>query len=233
MKINCVWEHNGNDTLLYMVDFPGAFTRGESKIIALNKVTKEIHSYAQWLGMLAPVIDEIEIVQDAPCELAICDADSEVLFKNEGQPLTTEEYQKLKTVALKSAADFLSMYLSIPDKNQSITSLRKTFYGQVPRTAEEMYLHTKNVNGYYFGEIGVNADNNGNIFECRQRGFELLEKQKNFLSTSVTEGSYSEMWSLRKALRRFIWHDRIHAKAMYKRAVNIWGKETVKNPFYF
>ena len=25
MTINCVWEHNGRDTLLYAVDFVGAF----------------------------------------------------------------------------------------------------------------------------------------------------------------------------------------------------------------
>ena len=30
MIINCVWEHNGSDTLLYAVDFVGAYTRGES-----------------------------------------------------------------------------------------------------------------------------------------------------------------------------------------------------------
>ena len=31
MKINCVWEHNGNDSILYASDFVGAFTRGASK----------------------------------------------------------------------------------------------------------------------------------------------------------------------------------------------------------
>ncbi len=101
MKIKCVWEHNGNDTLLYAVDFPGAFTRGESKTTALNKVTKEIHTYTQWLGISAPIIDEIEIVQDAPCELAVCDADSNVIFESESSPLTNEEYKNLKNMALK------------------------------------------------------------------------------------------------------------------------------------
>lgn len=30
MKIKCVWEHNGNDSLLYSNNFIGAFTRGET-----------------------------------------------------------------------------------------------------------------------------------------------------------------------------------------------------------
>ncbi len=31
MKIRCVWEHHGNDTLLYSDNFVGAFTRGASR----------------------------------------------------------------------------------------------------------------------------------------------------------------------------------------------------------
>lgn len=110
--------------------------------------------------------------------------------------------------------------------------MRKTFYGQVPRSADEMYEHTKNVNEYYFAEIEVDADNNGNIYECRKRGFEVLETKLDFLSNTVVEGSYGEDWSLRKVMRRFIWHDRIHARAMYRMAVKVFGAENVENPFY-
>ena len=28
MKIRCMWEHSGGDSLLYAEQFPGAFTRG-------------------------------------------------------------------------------------------------------------------------------------------------------------------------------------------------------------
>lgn len=35
--IKCVWEHNGNDTLLYAVDYVGAYTRGESLDVAIEK----------------------------------------------------------------------------------------------------------------------------------------------------------------------------------------------------
>lgn len=45
MKIQCVWEHNGNDSILYSNNFVGAYTRGETKDIALQKMAKEIESY--------------------------------------------------------------------------------------------------------------------------------------------------------------------------------------------
>ena len=233
MTINCVWEHNGNDTLLYAVDFVGAYTRGESLEIAKAKMPQEIVSYCNWLGMDAAGITEIVIVGEKRSELAICDADSDVLFESEKAPLTAEEYKKLKALALKSAQDFLALYDSVPDKNATAAPERKTFYGKVPRSADEMYEHTKNVNTYYFAEIAVDADHDGNIYECRKRGFESLEAKGDFLENVVVAGSYGEDWSLRKVLRRFIWHDRIHAKAMYRMATKVFGAESIVNPFYF
>ncbi len=206
MNIRCVWEHNGSDTLLYAIDFPGAFSRGESLEAAKLKMGKEIQAYAAWLSLEIGSIGEIEVVQDSACELEIRDADSDVLFQSEIQPLTLEEYRILKAVALKSASDFLALYNAIPDKNRSVGTRRNTFYGQVPRTAEEMYQHTKNVNAYYFGEIGVSADNENSILDCRHRGFVQLEKGIVLLANPIIEGSYGEKWTLRKMLRRFVWH---------------------------
>ena len=233
MTINCVWEHNGSDTLLYAVDYIGAYTRGESLEIAKAKMPQEIASYLEWLGEDTSDNIEIVIAQEKDSELAIKDADSDVFFESEKAPLTADEYEKLKALALKSAKDFLALYDSIPDKSATAIAERKTFYGQVPRTADEMYMHTKNVNTYYFGEIEVDADNNGTIYECRKRGFEILEAKPDFLHNDVFEGSYGENWSLRKVLRRFIWHDRIHARAMYRMAVKVFGTEDVINPFCF
>ena len=233
MTINCVWEHNGNDTLLYASDYIGAYTRGESLEIAKAKMPGEILSYLKWL--VEDVTDSIEIIitQEKDSALAIKDADSDVLFESEKTPLSTDEYEKLKALALKSAKDFLALYESIPDNSATAIAERKTFYGNVPRSADEMYEHTKSVNKYYFAEIEVDADNTGNIYECRKRGFEALEAKPDFLQNEVFEGSYGEDWSLRKVLRRFIWHDRIHARAMYRMAVKVFGAENVANPFCF
>lgn len=49
----------------------------------------------------------------------------------------------------------------------------------------------------------------------------------------VVEGSYHELWSLRKMMRRFVWHDRIHAKAMYRMAIKTFDKDSVENTFKF
>ena len=233
IKIKCAWEHNGDDTLLYAVNCVGAYTRGANREAALGKMPEEIASYLRWSGQPIPESVEVEIVQDKDCGLQVADADSDIIFEEECAPLPEEEYLRLKALALKSAEDFHVLYASVPDKNSSCLPERSTFYGAVPRTAQEMYDHTKNVNSYYFGEIGVDADNEGTILECRRRGFALLEQTDGFLQASAVMGSYDELWSVRKVLRRFIWHDRIHAKAMYRMAVRTFGEGAIKDPFRF
>ncbi len=225
MTLRCVWEHNGKDSLLYFPAFPGAYVRGADFAEAKAKIPFELASYCAWRQIPPVAAEEISVVQDAPCTLAVSDADSDVLFAAEKQPLTREEYEELKTLALKSAADFLSLYNAIPEKDRSLRAPRQTFYGAVPASGEETYFHTKNVNAYYFGEIGIAADNEGDILTCRQRGFARLEETEGFLENPVFVGSYGESWTLRKVLRRFLWHDRIHAKALYRRAVKVWGED--------
>ena len=233
MTINCFWEHNGEDTLLYATEDIGAYSRGASLAEALEKIPDEIASYRRWAGAPPAEGMEIVLVGEKASDLAVRDADSDALFETEKAPLTRAEYERLKALALRSAEDFLALYASLPDKNAVASPPRKTFYGQVPRSAEEMYAHTKSVNAYYFAEIGVEADNSGSILDCRKRGFVVLEQTPDFLQNAVFEGSYGELWSLRKVLRRFLWHDRIHAKAMYRMALKTFGAENVKNPFCF
>ena len=148
MKVNCVWEHNGDDSILYASNFVGAFSRGASKEEAVLKMPEEIRRFQLWRDETPPDDYDIVIVQEKKSDLQIRDADSDVLFTTEKEPLSAEEYQYLKSLAMKSAEDFYSLYSSFPDKHKSALPYRKTFYGSVPRTAEEMYQHTKNVNEY-------------------------------------------------------------------------------------
>lgn len=233
MQIKCIWEHNGNDSTIFCEEFIGAFTRGKTKEIAFSKIKSEIVSYQDWLNR--EIVDMLEpvIIQEYKTSLQVCDADTEVIFDNEKTPFNFDEYYKLKDIALKSAKDFLNLYESVPDKNISSLSQRKTFYGELPLTAKEMYEHTKSVNYYYFGEIDINVSNEGSIYECRKRGFDLVEKNSEFLNNQVVLGSYNELWSLKKVLRRFIWHDRIHAKAMYRMCNKTFGDNSVDNIFKF
>ena len=87
MKIRCVWEHNGGDSLLYAVDLIGAYTRGASRDAAIQKLPAEISAYLKWRGDVIPGHFEPEVVQE----------------KNSS---SMPEYLESKALALKSAQDF-------------------------------------------------------------------------------------------------------------------------------
>lgn len=234
MDIFIIDEYNNGGHLIYAGNYPGAFVRGKTRAEALEKLLAELRQYADWLGLSMDLSDcKVTVLQEKQSELQICDADSDVLFETEIPPLTREEYESLKALALKSARDFLTLYESVPDKAGTCLSPRKTFYGEIPRSAAKMYLHTKNVNNYYFGGIGVLAVNEPDIYACRKAAFETLEVQPDFLANAVFTDRDGEQWTLRKVCRRFVWHDRIHAKAMYRMAIKLCGKNTIANPFRF
>ena len=124
MKIRCVWEHNGDDSILYAENFIGAFARGVSRDLVIQKMPSEIQSYLRWKGDLTSDFFEPEIVQEKRSGLTISDADADVLFEEERKELSPSEYADLKLLVLKSAHDFLALYQAIPDKNKSCLPIR-------------------------------------------------------------------------------------------------------------
>lgn len=235
IRNNLIVEYNDAGYLIYSESFPGAYTRGREYKEAQSKFTDEIKRYCKWaeIGFLETDTVESSIVQSKKSELKIDEADSDIIFFSEKLPMTIEEYEILKSRVLKSANDFQVLYDSIPDKNYTSLKKRESFYGAIPRTFNEMYVHTNNVTNYYVGEIDVKIDNLNNIYQNRVQAISAIESKKDFLLNKTYKGSYEEEWSLRKVLRRFIWHDHIHAKAMYRMATKKWGADTIQNPFYF
>lgn len=114
-----------------------ALTRGARPgTEALAKLPDELRAFLRWTNTPVPAFDGAELVQEQESALQISDADSDVLFASEREPLTEAEYAALKAQVLRSAADFLTLYRSAPDENVSCLPVRQTFYGarRAPRT---------------------------------------------------------------------------------------------------
>ena len=225
-------EYNDKGCLLWSLDCPGAFSRGRTREEAAAKLPADVESFCRWAGWDAPQ-GAVEITEERyQPEMKVEDADSDLLFESERQPLTQEEYEVLRALVLKSARDFEVMYAFVPDVNAPLGKARSTFYGEYPNTAEKMYSHTNRVTAYYVGEVGAEVDNLPGFYENRLNGLTALEQIPDFWNLPVVEGSYGELWSVRKVLRRFLWHDRIHARAMYRRAKAVWS-DVIPDPFRF
>ena len=234
LRVYATAEYNDKGWLVYAENYPGAFVRGVNKAEALGKFRREMRTYLRWRdGCCMDTEPVVILTREVESALHIEDADSDVLFESERLPLDVEEYQHLKSLALKSAGDFERLYESAPEKDRALCEARATFYGTRPVTAREMYEHTNSVTAYYCGEIEAEMENCPSLVESREAAFQAIEAMENYLDNKVFDGSYDELWSLRKVLRRFLWHDRIHAKALYRGAVKLWGEEGICNSFCF
>jgi len=225
-------EYSDKGCMLYSLDCPGAFARGRDRKEAAAKLPADVIAFCLWAGWDVPA-GEVEIVEEKyQPDLKVEDADSDMIFACERQSMTVEEYTVLRELVLKSARDFDTLYASIPDKDGLLGDPRKTFYGDYPDTARKMFAHTNNVTAYYVGELSAEVDNLPGCHKNRANGLAAMETIPDFLNLPVIEGSYDEEWSVRKVLRRFLWHDRIHARAMYRRAKAVWS-DRIADPFRF
>ena len=203
---------------------------------ALEKFPKNLSVFAQWAyGVPMPDLAESDFVvtHAYKTDLAVEDADGNVLFPSERLPMDMTEYTQKKQLCLRSAQDFEKLLNSIPQKDRALRKSRRTFYGKIPYSAREMADHTNRTLEYYASGLGIAFENEGGLFENRKRLFRAIESTPNFLLPRVHEAPDGELWTLRKLLRRLLWHDRIHAHALWRRAITFWQKERIANPFFF
>lgn len=234
MKIEAVCEYNRGGYLIYAANFPGAYVRGVTERQALEKFPSELSSYWRWSEIRVDTLQspEIVIVQKKESELQICDADSDVLFDSETEPLTDAQYRHLKLLVLRSARDFHAIFAAIENPDISDLPHRQSFYGAVPRTPRQMYEHTNRTTAYYAAAFGIELVNAEDIHANRMQLLSEIESLDNYLSNQIYTAPDGERWTVRKLLRRLLWHDRIHAKAMWRVASRLWGS-SIPNPFCF
>jgi len=236
MVIKLVSEYNDKGILMQFPGFPGAYTRGDTEHIAYGKARQELLEYAKWANIIIPQ-ENIEIADrvKAKSDLQINDADSEILLDIDRQRLSESEFERWCKLVILSANCVKKLYDSITDKNWvQAEKLRCSFLGNPPSTAHEMFLHIDVVCWYYLSRIGIDENfDNGKLIENRMKCMDLLQNNYSAKVFRVfkIDGEY---WTETKVLRRFIWHDRIHAKALYRHGIKMgMTQKKLENPFYF
>jgi len=226
-------EENHKGTMVHLLDMPGAFTRAEKPDDAIAKVIYEARMYERWIGKTHDKEYEVEITQRETTNAQLDDGDTEILVSRD-KDLDLNYFQQLKMLALKSAKDFQKLYDSIPDKEcDDISKARTTFYGKVPSNAKEILFHVDKVNAYYLSRINMDFTGDKNdLVANRIHILELIESNKEVMKNPIIFID-NEYWTTAKVLRRFVWHDRIHARALYRFAVRKWGLDHICDAFNF
>lgn len=230
-------ETNGRGVIGFIVELPGAFVRGRTEQEALTKVGSEAKSYGKWLGGDVQV-SVVNIVQRHLSSLAVEDADSEILLEADKGQISTDEFQRLNELARCSGQTFLELCHDVQFKDWvDETKIRPTFYGQTPKTIWETFDHVNRTQYYYLSRTGFSFEKMDSEFmvireSCLKRLTEIFKSCGN----SKVFDTDNELWTLKKILRRFLWHDRIHGKAiarMLEKQRQLGLIESYQDPFHF
>jgi len=220
--LSLISEFNNFGVLLHFVTLPGAYTRGATEMEAYSKAAQEAALYCEWAEMPlpkdAPSIAERKEAQNGS---RLADADTEILLSCDRLKLDIDVFDMWCELAIRSATSFDTLYDSIRDKDWvQAEKLRPAFYGKTPATAREMLFHADVVSEYYLSRIGLRSQlTEGKLLENRKTCVETLRANYNN-EFNIFEAD-QELWTETKVLRRYIWHDRVHGKALYRHGLKM------------
>ncbi len=216
-KLSVALETNGKGFHGFIVELPGAFVRGSKEEETLSKAQHEATSYLAWLGIEQKQLPTARKVQTHLCKLMVEDADCEILLDVDRAPMSDREFQLLVELAKHSGLSFTKLYDSVKLMDWiDEARTRKTFYGQNKKTIKEIFDHVKRTQYYYLSRAPVlfSEDEALPFMEIRKSSLDTLARLFRKEANSRVYNVENEEWTLKKILRRFVWHDRIHGKAI-------------------
>ena len=213
--VSIAFETNGRGCIGFIVELPGAFIRDRTQKEAIAKVNGEVNLYLKWLGIEQQPRYRIQVVQRHKSSLMVEDADNEILLEADKKMTGKEEFKRLLDLVWFSGETFSQLHTTAKLKDWvDKARIRKTFYGDNPKTIGEIFAHVRYCQCYYLSRMKIMKEVEGDFMTLRESCLEKLEalyrKHDNSLIFEVDD----ELWTLKKVLRRFIWHDRIHGKAI-------------------
>jgi hypothetical protein len=216
--LSVAFETNGKGHIGFIAELPGAFLRGRSEREALSKLDREVDCYLRWLGMTNGAVKgrRSTVVERHASKLTVEDADCEILLEADKQTIGREELNRLCGLALHSGHSFLELYSGAKMKDWvDATRIRKSFHGDNPKTVREVFEHVDQTQHYYFSRLPISSVDRTDLMDVRRSGLREIQKLAAMSGhDSVVYEIDNEAWTVRKVLRRLVWHDRIHGRAI-------------------
>jgi len=204
IKLPCVvsiaFETNGRGFIGFIVELPGAFIRGRTEREAIAKVDQEVNLYLKWLGIEQKPQYKIKVIQRHRSSLMVEDADNEILLKADKEIMNEEEFINWTNIALYSGKTFSKIYSDAKFKDfVDETKIRKTFYGENPKTIQEIFDHVNRCQYYYLSRTKIEFEAKDEDFMkirafCLQKLKELYRKNNNYTIFEID----NELWTLKK-----------------------------------
>ncbi len=221
----CAEIRKDGRAMVHVMDLPGCISKGNGLEQALAKLPEEIEEYRNWISFNFPQKDtgsiswELVEVQEgvAPFE----SGDAAALFQLDLFPPDDQELEEYFQRMEVSRKDLLNQVSGLGEDD-----LKKE---RIPgkRSIEKILWHIARAEGWYVSRLGITPDLeelfqfNGPLFEVLKKEREIAFKRFRSLTPLERATVYripeftdnpDEPWTLRKALRRSLEHEREHLR---------------------
>ncbi len=202
--------------ILHALDLPGCYSEGATEGKAIRNFASTLASYRDWLvthGELVPVLPEEFDVAERLASYTLADGyEVNAIFEPERSPPSWEFLTLSIRLLRYSGADLLSAFESIP------IDQREASLAVGARTPKQILEHVARAEWWYLSHL---ADVPGALPGDQAPGtpaqFEAVHATLIEWLTDIPAERMGaivvdreEEWSVRKLLRRALWHERAH-----------------------
>ena len=238
--IDAIIEYNTSGALLHFVDFPGAYSRGKDIHTAFLNAYDEIEIYSKWANN--PIKNNFEIVIPntylANPRLNLSNGHSEILIANDKEKFSEETFEKWCALAEYSAECFENLYTAISDKTWNMPEEKKdVFYSHETLTnAEDVYNHVCDCHKKFLEPTGCKCRilKKDGYYDNRKKCISAIKDFYTTCDKADISKKGKEEWTINKVIRKYIWHDRLHARGLYDYSKELgMKKKDIPNVYCF
>lgn len=202
--------------LAWVHELPGCFARAATREQALSDSVQAVERFRRWLRECGEAVDEQDVVVAVVDEVESvieADEDTEVLLAPDTEPLSQADWGMLARWLSHSREDLLRALAALPDEKLNA----KAAEGE--RTIRELVMHIAFVELMYStwtfdlrSRAGLTEFLGWTRTVASERIDALAERGDSSLTYAEWAGApRPEPWTARKAARRLIWHELLHA----------------------
>ncbi|MDP3179091.1 MAG: DinB family protein [Spirochaetaceae bacterium] len=220
-----VWlqEMTGNETgwMAWCLDVDGFATWARCEIEVLGKMPAKLAEHRAWLasrGLASPDVgNDVRVVERV--------RGNEALFSPDFAPCEAEDIERALLLLAASRADLLRTVEALPGEALDWDPPYRAFAAWARwRSARSILAHVANCEThYYLPAIGHESrlppaspegDWARNLAAHREETVAFLLGLKSSPDRARIDFADGEAWSVRKVLRRLVWHELLHLKSI-------------------
>ena len=220
-------------------DLPGCRTVAPDRQAVLALVPVAIAEHLSWLCGHGEVVRDdspfkLEVTEEVDVTTLLDVADGEFVFQDDLRPVTEEEMGSAVRRMGFARQDLLKLVGPLPEPVLDwhlppTAAVRVDDWAPEVRSIRGIVEHIANADGYYAANVGdtpwprMGDAERADLLGQRQRAIDRLraltaeERSQLFQRRQPWQKEGHEHWTVRKALRRFVEHERFHTREIEQR----------------